>query len=228
VSKKHLSPSVLLPSTSSGNGRPPVAEIGGATLLASRYQFGRLFCVLSCSKSANYRSKARFFYTPALKTFTFPFFCEKFAFRAEIIYLDTCCWSRPSDKKVDEKIRREAKAINIILSLALEYGYTVLGSAVLVRELVKTKPYKKLAQIGNLYRTSVTKPATYNKELFKMLNVQAKKAGVVGEDIVHLCYAEASGADYLLTVDNDFITAVATMKINVKVINPTNLYFGGM
>jgi len=45
---------------------------------------------------------------------------------------------------------------------------------------------------------------------------------------MHLCYAEASAADYLLTVDDDFIEAVESMTINVKVINPANLYLGGL
>jgi predicted nuclease of predicted toxin-antitoxin system len=79
----------------------------------------------------------------------------------------------------------------------------------------------------NLYHGTITKPATYKKDVFDKLYKLAQAAGVGDRDGYHLCYAEASDADYLLTTDGDFVDCAAGLGTKVKVVNPLTFMQGG-
>jgi predicted nucleic acid-binding protein len=144
------------------------------------------------------------------------------------IYIDTCGWNRPHDRPADEKIVKEATAIRNIIKQAQEKKYVVLSSITLKNEIGKTKNAIKHRRMMNLYQNVVTDPATYKKDIFESLSKLAGAAGVKKKDILHLCFAEASDADYLITTDGEFIEAAAKLNINVKVINPLNFPLGGI
>jgi predicted nucleic acid-binding protein len=114
----------------------------------------------------------------------------------------------------------EAAAILRIIAWIQQYGGTILGSIALTMEIGKTKNAVKRGRIMAMYRNAVTMPATYRKDIFQTLSKLARQAGVKGYDVFHLCYAESSEADYLLTVDEDFKNAASRLNVNVKVINP--------
>lgn len=144
------------------------------------------------------------------------------------LYLDTCCWCRPCDDHADKDVYNEAVAIMRIIRRARRKGFTILGSVVLEDEINENPDVELLVWITNLYSGTITAEADYNSTVFKFLGQQAKVAGVTGWDIYHLCHAESSRADYLLTVDKKFLKAAARLNTNVKVINPLNFPLGGI
>ena len=143
------------------------------------------------------------------------------------LYFDTCCYNRPQDDQSQVRIRRESEAVMNIRKQAKQYGFAVLGSVTLEKEIGRISDAKKLANVLALYRETVTEPATYKKDVFESLSKQARRAGVRGFDVFHLCYSASSEAAYLLTVDDRFLAAASGLGISVKVINPVNFPFGG-
>ena len=145
-----------------------------------------------------------------------------------LLYLDNCCYNRPFDDQTQDKIRHEAEAIQNIIKLAQWYGHTILASRALEIEIGEINNPVKHRDVLNLYRQSITGTAYYRKATFDYVRPLAVAAGVKGLDVHHLAFAAASGADYLLTTDENFIKAAAGLKLSVKVINPSNFPMGGM
>jgi len=144
------------------------------------------------------------------------------------LYFDTCCWNRPYDEHSQKKVYDEAVAIMRIIRQSRRRNITILGSVTLIDEIGETGDAEKFVWITNLYKGAVTARANYNKGIFDKWEPLAETAGISGWDIYHLCYAESSGADYLLTTDKDFIKGAATLNTAVKVINPLNFPIGGI
>src|SRR5215469_1735543 len=51
------------------------------------------------------------------------------------LYLDTCCWGRPFDRKTNTKIMKQAVAITHLVQRCKNAGYTIIGSGMVIREL---------------------------------------------------------------------------------------------
>jgi len=144
------------------------------------------------------------------------------------LYFDTCCYNRPYDGLSQVKIRMEGEAVQNIIKLAQWYGYTIFSSMALDEEIGEITDPEKRKNVLNLYRQSTTDRAYYRKSVFDTVKPIAATAGVKGTDIHHLAFAEAAGADYLLTTDKGFLKAAEKLDLSVKVINPLKFPLGGV
>ncbi|MCL2184154.1 MAG: PIN domain-containing protein [Chitinispirillia bacterium] len=143
------------------------------------------------------------------------------------LYFDSCMYGRHRDDQKDARIAAETIAIMTIIDTAPIVGNCILGSGAVVDELGRIKNPSLRTDLLDFYVDTVD----VSVKLTPADDIRAqvfRAAGVGTTDSVHLAAAEKAGADYLLTVDDDF-ERVATAKnlSNVKVMNPLTYLAGG-
>jgi len=143
------------------------------------------------------------------------------------IYFDTCCYSRPYDRKNQRRIHNESGAVLGIVKTRGLYGHIIYGSAALDKEIGHIRDKNKYRYVSHFYRQTATARAGYNDAVFKYIKPLAKQAGIRGLDVLHLCFSVSAAVDYLLTVDDLFLEAASGLNLSVKVINPLNFPLGG-
>jgi len=141
--------------------------------------------------------------------------------RKLIIYLDTCCYSRLFDGKSPEVIA-EVERILYIIQNRFSGKYIFVGSNIVAAEIRQNPDAKKRQIIERLYNTIIRSKAKASARR-KTRATELETNGLKTMDARHLAAAEAAGADYLLTVDKDFIKKCSQSNFTtVKVINPIN------
>jgi predicted nucleic acid-binding protein len=136
------------------------------------------------------------------------------------LYFDTCCYSRWQDDQTSAQIVAETRAIEGIINICHIVGHIIVGSPVVVSELLKnTDIQERDADIALFWETidSYIRPSTTD-----FARAQAfRAAGLKRKDSRHLAVAEAAGVDVLLTVDNGFLRMGGNRKLcKVRVVNP--------
>jgi hypothetical protein len=135
-----------------------------------------------------------------------------------IIYLDTCCYGRPSDDQDQFKIVVETAAIMAITEMCRIAGHCIVGSAFVTSEIWENPDIIKRND------TKVFFDEISNKYVTNLNEVRAQELQTKGlrkMDSYHLAVAEFAGVDVLLTTDKDFIRICAKHNLShVKVINP--------
>ena len=133
------------------------------------------------------------------------------------LYLDNCCYHRPFDDLTQERIKREADAVRLILSLSKKGTFIIVSSVFVDMEMNKTSSAIKRRKVLEIYRCD-----EYHK-----LNTEIESAarlfqsyGLKPFDSLHLAVAEIKQVDCLLTTDDGFIKQATQFEHNTKVINP--------
>ena len=134
------------------------------------------------------------------------------------IYMDACCLNRPFDDQAQDRIYLEAEAILAILSHCQKGEWLLVASDMIEYELSRHANNVKLQKVYAIYsiageRISVT-PET------KTLSKKYQDSGIKLLDSLHLALCETYGVDVLLTTDDKFIRAAASLKTRTKVVNP--------
>ncbi|MDR2592294.1 MAG: PIN domain-containing protein [Chitinispirillales bacterium] len=143
--------------------------------------------------------------------------------RKLIIYLDTCCYSRLFDGKTSPEVIAEAERVRYIMSNRFSGEYRIIGSFVVVTEIIQNPDAKERRIIERLYNRIISGEAPRTAQR-RTRAAELETKGLKTMDARHLAAAEAAGADYLLTVDKDFLKKASKPKFTtVKVINP--IYF---
>ena len=135
------------------------------------------------------------------------------------VYLDNCCFNRPFDDLSQERIEKEADAVNLILSLSEKGTLSIVSSVFVDMEIDRTPDAVKRRKVLEIYRydeyyeldTEIEKTA----RLFRSY-------GLRPFDSLHLAVAETKQVDYLLTTDDVFVKQSKRFEHNVKVANPYN------
>jgi len=139
-----------------------------------------------------------------------------------IIYIDTCCYCRPYDNRVhitQQRVRLEVNAIIDIVRLCGTSGIPIFGSAALSVEINDIGDYGKRERVRDFYYEVITEEL----ELTDSIVFRAQKLtthGIGGFDSYHIAFAEAAGANYLLTTDDRFERTADKLDIKTKVVNP--------
>jgi len=140
--------------------------------------------------------------------------------RKLIIYLDTCCYSRLFDISDQISMVKEAMRIRYIMRGAFSGKYTIVGSGVVIAEIRKNPNIKERGETESLYKATISGEATSSAQSISRAAELVSK-GLKEMDALHLAAAESMSADYLLTVDKDFIKKCSQPNFTaVKVINP--------
>ena len=142
--------------------------------------------------------------------------------RKLIIYLDTCCYSRLFDGKISPDVVAEAERIRHIIRNRFSDEYSIVGSFAVVAEINRNPDNKERRITERLYnRIKSGEVPVLGQSISRAQELQSK--GLKEMDSFHLAAAEMVGADYLLTVDKEFLKKASRPNFTtVKVINPIN------
>jgi predicted nucleic acid-binding protein len=138
------------------------------------------------------------------------------------IYLDACVLNRLSDDRTQARVAVEAEVIENIFRMILLGSMEWSASVALEREIARNPDRdKRNDALGLLsYASELREIAEAVRERAKELHA----AGYGAFDALHLAYAEADGADALLTTDDRFIKKAGRGlgKPLVPVMNPVD------
>lgn len=136
------------------------------------------------------------------------------------IYLDTCCFSRPQDDHSQLRVQLESDAILAILENAADRQWAIIISDAVRTEIAAIRdPDRRLG--SEAMTVFATEHLPSNPALRRRGRV-LEAMGFRGYDSVHLAYAEAAGADVLLTTDDALIRRARRLQhdVGVRVANP--------
>ncbi len=140
--------------------------------------------------------------------------------RALIVYFDTCCYSRLFDVSDQISMIKEAERIRYIIRNGFSGKYTIGGSAIVMAEIRQNPDVKERRETERLYNATISGKAKASARR-KTRAKELQRKGLKEMDALHLAAAESMSADYLLTVDKDFIKKASQPNFTtVKVINP--------
>lgn len=136
------------------------------------------------------------------------------------IYLDTCCLSRLVDELSQDRILREAEAVQTILESFKTGRWYWIASTVLTDEIAQNPNASERSQVQHSLDTVHQKIAVEASEILR--GEQLKMLGFTHEDALHIACAESGNADILLTTDDKFLRRAQRQadKLRVRVENP--------
>ena len=136
-----------------------------------------------------------------------------------LIYLDNCCYNRPFDDQMQNKVVLETEAIFAILEMCKKRkDWIIVGSDVVIDEMSENNNPLKRQKVFLLYRS-----ASIHIDLDDEIVMRAKEFGMFGVepfDAMHLASAERANANVLLTTDVKFIKKAKRTNAKVRVENP--------
>lgn len=138
------------------------------------------------------------------------------------IYLDLCAIQRPHDDQSQVRVRVEATAVLGLLSHCRAGGAEVVSSDALVYEVGRNP---------NLIRRAHAEAALAGAAVYQSLTSAVEQraeglanAGLRPLDALHLASAEAAGADYLCTCDDQLLRRGQTLAaLPLRVVSPVEL-----
>lgn len=136
------------------------------------------------------------------------------------IYMDTCCYNRPFDDQMQDKIHVESEAIMAILYRCEGEIWDLIGSEVLKYELSNNPDEVKKTKAQTLYK--IAQGSILVNDDIENRALEFEKFGLKALDSLHLACAEYSQADVILTVDIGFIKGTERSNSKIKVQNPVN------
>lgn len=138
------------------------------------------------------------------------------------LYLDTCCYSRPSDDQTQLRVMRESEAILDTLERATRGEWTIIGSDAVQQELAAIRDPDR--RIGAESLAGFAGEHVHLDEDQHRRGEALERMGLRGYDSLHIACAEAAGADALLTTDDALIRRARRLQhhLAVRVANPVS------
>ena len=134
------------------------------------------------------------------------------------LYLDNCCFNRPFDNQLDDKVRLESEAVLTIMEKCENGVWTIAKSDVLFEEISKMPNEIKKQKVFYLYSI-----ASQNIQLNATIINSAKELMLLNikpYDALHLASAEYGDVDIFLTTDKKLINLSMKANLRLKVVNP--------
>ena len=139
------------------------------------------------------------------------------------VYMDVCCLNRPFDDQSQDKVRLETEAVVSILKRCdTGKDWKLIGSVVIVLEILKTQDRVKKQKVSLLHEGAVEK-VKYNEEI-KSRATEFRENNVKLFDSLHLAAAGFANVDVLLTTDERFVKAASRSGTRIRVANPLTYY----
>lgn len=140
------------------------------------------------------------------------------------LYLDACCLNRLTDDQSQDRVRREAEAVEGVFRLVREGRAIWVSSSSLEIEISRNPNPDRRRDVAALLvfakETVVPGPRTAERAVFlQMLGFQAF-------DALHLASAEQGQADVFLTTDDDLLRRGGRLRheLRLSVQNPVSWY----
>lgn len=135
------------------------------------------------------------------------------------IYLDNCCYNRPFDDQMQERIHLESEAILTILQRGQTGIYRIVGSSILELEMERMHDMVRRYKVKELYKI-VSMSVGYTEEVKKRSQEIMKMSKIRTFDSLHIASAERAKADVMLTTDDKLEKMAERLMLNVRVMNP--------
>lgn len=119
------------------------------------------------------------------------------------IYLDACCINRLTDDQSQERIRREAAAVELILKRVRRGSIQWVSSDALIDEINRNPNVERRLENAALL-VHASQIVELNAEIADRA-ASLEKIGYGPYDALHLACAESARVDVLLTTDDAFI-----------------------
>lgn len=134
------------------------------------------------------------------------------------LYLDSCCYNRPFDAHVQERVRREAEAVLAIL----ESPHEKVACDPLFWEPAANTNLEKRARVSSLL--SLARREGVNVAAFTARLPGIVQLGIRPMDSAHIACAELVSADWFLSTDDPLLRRAARVaaSLNVAVANPAH------
>ena len=136
------------------------------------------------------------------------------------IYLDTCCLNRLSDRQIQERIRQETEAINIMLSNFRTKRWHWISSSILQFEINQNPDLDQRVSLTTLLQLGHQIVFVGGEEILR--GEELEGLGFKKLDALHIACAESGNADILLTTDDRMLRRAKRYRaqLRVRVENP--------
>ena len=136
------------------------------------------------------------------------------------IYLDTCCLSRPFNDQISIRIRRETKAVEMILKNFSTGDWSWIVSGALTFEVDNNQDMSQRNEMK--YQMADAYINVSISEIERARGRELEKLGFKQLDALHLACAERGNADVFLTTDDRLLRRAKRLssKLDVQVENP--------
>lgn len=135
------------------------------------------------------------------------------------IYLDNCCYNRPFDDQMQERIHLESEVILTVLKMGQMKKVIIVGSEILELEMNQMQDENKKRKVLDLYQV-VNRRILYTESIKKRSADIMSISKIRTFDSLHIAAAEEADADILLTTDDKFEKMAANLSLKTRVINP--------
>ena len=116
------------------------------------------------------------------------------------IYLDTCCLNRLSDRQIQERVRQETEAVNIMLSNFRTKRWHWISSSILQFEINQNPDLDQGVSLTTLLQLGHQTIFVGGEEILR--GEELEVLGFKELDALHIACAESGNADILLTTDD--------------------------
>lgn len=116
-------------------------------------------------------------------------------------------------------VNREIIAVMSAVRICKTAGFPIFGSIALTNEIGKIRHDGKRGNVRSFYNYAVSEQITLTAGIDNRAEELAAR-NVKRLDSYHVAFAEAAGADYLLTTDARFERICARLNLAVTVVNP--------
>ena len=134
------------------------------------------------------------------------------------LYLDVCCYNRPFDDFVNDRIRMESEAVSVILERCEQGAYNLVSSDIVRYEISQIINQDKQDSVLRLSKTATKIVKVNNKIEKRAKEFEALK--VKPYDALHLALAEDAKVDVFLTTDDRILNKKDKLNINFRILNP--------
>jgi len=136
------------------------------------------------------------------------------------IYLDTCCLNRLSDRQIQERIRQETEAVNIMLSNFRTKHWHWISSSILQFEINQNPDLDQRVSLTTLLQLGHQTIFVGGEEISR--GEELEGLGFKELDALHIACAESGNADILLTTDDRMLRRARRYRaqLRVRVENP--------
>ena len=136
------------------------------------------------------------------------------------IYLDNCCYNRPFDNQAQQRINDETESIFRVIS---QKGNVIIGSDTLILEMAQIKDIDLQLDVMAMYSQTIKEEVSTSEEVEKIADSIMSESSIHKMDALHLASAIVGKAEIFLTVDDKLIKSCSKLKLNMRVINPTEM-----
>ncbi len=136
------------------------------------------------------------------------------------IYLDTCCLNRLSDRQIQERVRQETEAVNIMLSNFRTKRWHWISSSILQFEINQNPDLDQRVSLTTLLQLGHQTIFVGSEEILR--GEELEGLGFKELDALHIACAESGNADILLTTDDRMLRRAKRYRaqLRVRVENP--------